>query len=128
MPPMDNAQMMPSLGQVMGMEDPNPPAIGPDDVLIDKERLGKRPYKGWFGFIFSAGTVCTVVHFSQWFPIMRWFLFMLFCLLIIFAGLDIHKQNLTTGYIDRNYLKSIGIIYGMALFGAILAMLFIWYV
>lgn len=98
------------------------------DILVQREHLGKRPYSRWFGFIFAGGAVCTIVHLSQFFPVMRWFLFFIFLILLIGVALDVNKQQSLAGYISREYLVNLGVMYGAACFVLIAFGLFVLYI
>lgn len=119
--------------------DPRAIAFGPEpedddiefdqnDILIERELLGKRPYQRWFGFVFAAGATCTIVHLSQYLPVIRWFLLFIFLILGIGAILDINKQNTLAGYISREYLINLAIMYGAVVIFLIVFSMFILYI
>jgi hypothetical protein len=98
------------------------------DILIQKERLGYRPYSRYFGFISIGGLIFTIVHLSQWFPIMRALIGFLFLGLFVAGIIDCNKQSTYAGYISREYLVSLALTYGAALLVIFALMFFIVYI
>lgn len=121
-----------AMQQYLGMNGQNQPqsqrGVDPTDILIPKERIGRRPYRKYY--IISALVMynCMVVTLAQWFPVMRAFVAISYLCLIVLAIIDSIKQQNNRGYVDKRYLQQLAVTYGAMAIAVLLFHLFILYV
>lgn len=121
-----------AMAQYAGVQQQQQPqvqrGVDPADILIPKERIGRRPYRKYY--IISALVMynCMTVTLAQFFPVIRAFVALSYITLIVLAVMDTIKQQNTRGYIDQRYFIQLGVTYGAMALAVLLFHLFILYV
>lgn len=88
------------------------PAIDPKDMLIDKERLGERPYLPVFYGAIGFGLFSFVVTLTSVYEIAHWLIAMIFVALIMMFITDIMMDYRKHNHMTRGRLATVAIFYG----------------
>ncbi|MGG6264161.1 hypothetical protein ACQ4M3_01220 [Leptolyngbya sp. AN03gr2] len=87
------------------------PAVDPKDMLIDKERLGDRPYLPVFYGAIVVGVFSLVVTLTSVYEIAHWLIALIFVALIMLLITDIMMDYRKHNHMTRARLATVVIFY-----------------